>query len=107
MTIICKVVHLLLEKVIQLLLYIIHPWLAVLFLVLIWERIQLMAQVTSTKCFQYLIAIWLCPLKTNTMKTLKHTIKLISFFLFPLCGMAQSPNFVADKTIPLTGNSGY
>jgi len=42
-------------------------------------------------------------LKLNSMKTLK----LISFALFPLCGLAQNPNYVADKTIPLTGNGGY
>jgi YVTN family beta-propeller protein len=41
------------------------------------------------------------------MKTIKNAVKLISFVLFPLCGMAQNPNFVADKTIPLTGNGGY
>jgi DNA-binding beta-propeller fold protein YncE len=45
--------------------------------------------------------------KINPMKAFKKTLKLISFVLFPLCGMAQNPNFVADKTIPLTGNSGY
>ncbi|WP_426669576.1 YncE family protein [Mucilaginibacter sp. McL0603] len=41
------------------------------------------------------------------MKTLKNTLKLISFALLPLCAMAQNPNYVADKTIQLTGNGGY
>lgn len=41
------------------------------------------------------------------MKTLKKTLKLISFALLPLFGMAQNQNYVSDKTIPLTGNGGY
>jgi DNA-binding beta-propeller fold protein YncE len=41
------------------------------------------------------------------MKTLKTTLKLISLALLPLCGMAQNPTYVADKTIPLTSNGGY
>lgn len=41
------------------------------------------------------------------MKTLKNALKLISFTLLPLCGIAQSPAYVADKTIALTGNGGY
>jgi DNA-binding beta-propeller fold protein YncE len=45
--------------------------------------------------------------KTNKMKTLKKTIQLISIALLPLSGMAQNPTYVADKTIPLTGNGGY
>ena len=40
------------------------------------------------------------------MKTLKKALQLIPFALLPLCGMAQT-NYVADKTIPLTGNGGY
>jgi DNA-binding beta-propeller fold protein YncE len=41
------------------------------------------------------------------MKNFKKALQLISFALFPLCGMAQTSNFVADKTIPLPGNGGY
>lgn len=41
------------------------------------------------------------------MKNFKKTLQLISFALLPLCGMAQTSNFVADKTIPLPGNGGY
>jgi DNA-binding beta-propeller fold protein YncE len=41
------------------------------------------------------------------MKILKKTIQFISLALLPLCGMAQNPNYVADKTIPLPGNGGY
>lgn len=40
------------------------------------------------------------------MKTLKKALQLIPFALLPLCGMAQT-SYVADKTIPLTGNGGY
>ena len=40
------------------------------------------------------------------MKTLKKALQLIPFALLPLCGTAQT-NYVADKTIPLTGNGGY
>jgi DNA-binding beta-propeller fold protein YncE len=46
-------------------------------------------------------------IKTNTMKTFKKTLKLISFALLPLFAVAQNPNFTRDKTIPLTGNGGY
>ena len=41
------------------------------------------------------------------MKTFKNVLKLISLTLLPLCGMAQTPTYVADKTITLTGNGGY
>src|ERR1700742_4762919 len=41
------------------------------------------------------------------MKTFKKALKLISFALLPLCGMAQNPTYVADKTIPLPGDGGY
>jgi DNA-binding beta-propeller fold protein YncE len=41
------------------------------------------------------------------MKTLKTTLKIVSLALLPLCGIAQNPNYVADKTIPLTGNGSY
>ena len=41
------------------------------------------------------------------MKTFKKVLQLIPFALLPLCGMAQNTNYVADKTIPLTGNGGY
>ena len=41
------------------------------------------------------------------MTTFRKTLQLISLALLPLCGMAQNPNYVADKTIPLTGNGGY
>ena len=40
------------------------------------------------------------------MKTLRKVLRLIPFTLLPLCGMAQA-NYVAEKTIPLTGNGGY
>src|SRR5579859_6252568 len=40
------------------------------------------------------------------MKTLKKALQLIPFALLPLCGMAQT-SYVAEKTIPLTGNGGY
>ena len=41
------------------------------------------------------------------MKTFKKVLQLIPFALLPLCGMAQTTSYVADKTIPLTGNGGY
>jgi DNA-binding beta-propeller fold protein YncE len=41
------------------------------------------------------------------MQTFKKALKLFSFALLPLCGMAQNPTYVADKTIPLPGNGGY
>ena len=41
------------------------------------------------------------------MKAFKKTVQLISFALLPLCATAQTSNYVADKTIPLTGNGGY
>jgi DNA-binding beta-propeller fold protein YncE len=41
------------------------------------------------------------------MKTFSKTLKLITFSLLPLCGMAQTPSYVTDKTIPLTGNASY
>jgi DNA-binding beta-propeller fold protein YncE len=40
------------------------------------------------------------------MKTFKKVLQLIPFALLPLCGMAQT-SYVAEKTIPLTGNGGY
>ncbi len=41
------------------------------------------------------------------MKTFKKVLQLISFALLPLFALAQNPSYVADKTIPLTGNGGY
>src|ERR1700759_2441788 len=41
------------------------------------------------------------------MKAIKRTIQLVSLAMLPLCGMAQTSGYVADKTIPLTGNAGY
>lgn len=41
------------------------------------------------------------------MKTFKKVLQLITFAFLPLCGMAQTTNYVADKIISLTGNGGY
>src|SRR5689334_6679473 len=72
----------------------------------IWALIHLTVRATNTKCFQYLNTTWRSPFKNNTMKTFKKVLQLIPFALLPLCGMAQT-NYVAEKTIPLTGNGGY
>ncbi|MDB5151324.1 MAG: YncE family protein, partial [Mucilaginibacter sp.] len=34
-------------------------------------------------------------------------LTLLFFAILPFFGMAQTPNYVADKTIPLPGNGGY